>query len=105
MTRRKADDPAPAAGLGFEEPPKKREPEFDWNAVAARARRRPGQWYLVFRAGNYGYYSTILQDKISALKRHKGFEVRSANAKNPEGGPRTCDLFVRYVPEHDTTTD
>lgn len=92
----------PSTGMGFgPAPPEPRTPEFDWTAIAKKVMRKPGDWYLVFRQGNYGYYSTILQNKIAALKREHGFEVRSANSKRPTGQPRTCDMWVRYVPEQD----
>lgn len=94
----------PETGLGFDDPPPKREPRYDWEAIAKAARRRPGKWYAVFKQDRTTFNTAIKAGKITALRPDRGFETRTANNKI-RVSPRLCDLWVRYVPENDTTKE
>jgi hypothetical protein len=107
MTRRQAAEPEGEGletGLGFGSPPPGKRPlKYDWPAIAAKCKRRPGKWLLVFEQDKATYYSAIGQGNITALRPSSGFEIRSANTRR-NATPRVLDLWVRYVPEKDTTT-
>jgi hypothetical protein len=74
--------------------------KYDWVKIAARCKRRPGEWVSVFKQDKQTYVTTLHQSGIAALRREKGFEFRSANNRIKQY-PRVCDLWVRYVPEKD----
>lgn len=90
----------PSIGQGFGDPPP-RPVQYDWAAIAALLRTQPGEWYCVFKQDRSTVVTALRQDSIAALRSTKGFEVRSANNK-PNARPRTCDLWLRYVPSKDT---
>jgi hypothetical protein len=93
----------PRTGVGFVDPPEPPK-RYDWEAIAKRCRRQPGKWFLVFEQDRQTLATTLRQDGASALQRRKGFEVRTVN-NNINVRPRVCDLYVRYVPELDTTKE
>jgi hypothetical protein len=106
MTRRapRAVVDQPSEGVAFGTPPPKRQRKYDWAAIAKKCKRRPGQWFLVFEQDKTTYSATIRQGGIAALKPELGFEMRTANNKT-NVKPRVQDLWVRYVPENDTTKE
>lgn len=75
---------------------------YDWSAIADQLRARPEEWALVFTDDRNSLVTAIRLDGIAALRKSKGFQVRTRNNKRPEGLPRTCDLWMRYVPEFDS---
>jgi len=81
-------------------PPTRRGKRYDWNAIAAQLEQRPGEWAKVFDEDRTSLATAIRINGISALRPDKGFEVRTTN--NKRGAPRTCTMFLRYVPEKDT---
>lgn len=91
-------------GVGFKSPPEGRVRKYDWEAIAKRCRRKPGEWYLVFKQDKQTYATTIRNRNLKALRPEHGFEIRTAN-NNIKVTPRVCDLYVRYVPENDTTKE
>lgn len=90
-------------GVGFGIPPEPKRLKYDWVKIAKRCKRRPGDWLLVFEQDKETYATAIRQGGIAALTKDKGFELRTANNRQ-SARPRVCDLWVRYVPENDTTT-
>lgn len=80
-------------------PPPGRVQRYDWEAIARKLRRKPGEWGLIFKGDLTSLVVAIRHDDIKALRKNKGFEVRTEN--NKRGKPRTCDLWMRYVPEND----
>lgn len=82
-----------------EKPPPGRVQRYDWEAIAKKLRRKPGEWGLIFKGDLTSLVVAIRHDDIKALRKDKGFEVMTAN--NKRGKPRTCDLWLRYVPEND----
>lgn len=100
-------DESKTAAVKFKEPPPRREAPYDWAAIAKKLRRRAAQypgdpekwWALVYEDGPNSYAVAIRQAKITALRPTRGFEVKTTN--NKRTNPRTCDLYLRYVPEKD----
>jgi hypothetical protein len=84
--------------MRFVDPPPKAEPRYDWAGIAKKCRRKPNEWLKVFEQDRQSLFVAIRQGAISALTPEQGFEVTTRNNKRPEDGPRTCDLYVRYVP-------
>lgn len=89
-----------AAGIKFGTPPPRRQSPYDWTKIAESLRKNPTEWALVFEGDRTTLVTAIRNGGIAALRKEKGFEVRTAN--NTTGSPRTCDLWLRYVPENDT---
>jgi hypothetical protein len=87
------------AAVKFGTPPPQRQSPYDWDKIAAELRNKPGEWGLIFEGDKTSLVTAIRLNGIKALKAHKGFEVRTSN--NVKGSPRTCDLWLRYVPEKD----
>lgn len=94
----------------WEEPPPRRE-RYDWEAIAEQLRERPGEWARVFDNDLTSLATAIRLSGIAALRpvvspttgsargarQPWGYEVRTTN--NRRGSPRTCTLWLRYVPE------
>lgn len=87
-------------GIKFGEPPAKSH-NYEWDKIAKRLRRNPEKWLLVFEGDRLSLVTAIRLGSIRVLSPDKGFEVQTANNKRPEGGTRTCDLWLRYNPEKD----
>lgn len=87
--------------ITFEEPPDK--VRYDWDAIATQLRAKPGEWAKVFENDRTSLATAIRIRGVQALHPDKGFEVRTRNNKKFPT-PRTCTLYLRYVPEKDTTT-
>lgn len=85
-----------AAAIKFGTPPPAREVRYDWPAIADKLRARPEEWALIFTGDRTTLVTALRAGSIRALRPRAGFEVRTAN--NTRGTPRTCDLWMRYVP-------
>jgi hypothetical protein len=93
------------SGIKVAEPPPRRTHNYDWDQIADELRAEPGQWHLIFEGGKHSLVTAIRIDGIRALRKDKGFEVRTTNNIRPkQGSPdkRTCDLYLRYNPAADT---
>lgn len=88
------------AAVKFGSPPPRRKSPYDWDKIAKELRAEPGEWGLIFEGDRSSLVTAIRINGIKALKSSKGFETRTAN--NTRDYPRTCDLWMRYVPEKDT---
>jgi|SRR6478752_2268637 len=75
---------------------------YDWNKIAAKLKRRPGEWAKVFENDRTSVVNAIRQGGVVALHPDLGFEVRTRN--NVRAPVRKCDLYLRYVPEKDRGT-
>lgn len=87
----------------FTDAPPTRTKRYDWDGIAGKLRRKPGEWALIYEGDRATYATAIRNDDIKALRKGAGFEMRTA--KNTRDEPRTCDLYLRYVPEKDTTIE
>jgi hypothetical protein len=87
----------------FGTPPEPRVPRYDWEAIAQKLRDNPGEWACIFEGDKTSLVTAIRIRGIKPLLPEKGFEVRTTNNIKPEPGvaPRTCDLWLRYVPSKD----
>jgi hypothetical protein len=83
---------------GWEDPPA-RQTRYDWEDIAKRLKRRPNKWAKVFDRDRTSLAVALRSGSISALRPDKGYEVRTANGRRE--APRTCTLYMRYVPEKD----
>lgn len=83
------------SGLGWSEPPTERK-MYNWPKIAARLEARPNEWLLIFRQDRASVVHAIRRGAIAAVKPELGFEAETR--KNVRGTPRTCDLYMRYVP-------
>lgn len=82
------------------DPPPQRSRRYDWDKIAAKLRKRPGEWAKVFDDDKASIATAIRAGAIRVLTPSKGFEVRTANnVREPE---RRCSMWVRYNPEKDT---
>lgn len=86
--------------FGNPPPPRERAP-YDWQKIAAKLRKKPGEWALIFEADKTTYASAIRISGIQYLRPADGFEVRTTNNVRPAGEPRICDLWLRYNPDTD----
>lgn len=96
----------PKSAVVFEEPPKaQRASPYDWEAIAKKLRRKPGSWAKVFDRDRVTRVTAIRNQDVAALRRDKGFEVRTRNniRETDESGKevRYCTLYLRYVKEND----
>lgn len=83
----------------WEEPPTKSDRRYDWADIAGQLRENPRKWAKIFEGDRASLATAIRINGIKALSPRKGFEVRTTN--NVRGNPRTCDMYLRYVPEKD----
>ena len=74
---------------------------YDWEAIADVLKQNPGKWTLAFRQERYSLHIAIRQGKIVALRPELGF--RTVTRKNSRTKPRMADIYLAYMPEHDTT--
>lgn len=88
------------AEVTWEDPPSGRQ-RYDWNAIAEQLRQRPGEWAKIFDRDRSSLATAIRIRGIHALLPEKGFEIKTAN--NTRAKPRTCTLYLRYVPEKDVS--
>lgn len=88
-----------SVGEGWSDPPP-RPQRYDWGAIAARLKRKPGKWYKVFERDRASLVVALRQGSIKAMNPAEGFEFRTSNGTRSET-PRTCTLHARYVPEMD----
>lgn len=88
-------------------PPPKREQRYDWDAIAAKLRRQPGKWALIFENDLTSLATSFRLGGFKALPPDE-FEIRTSNgtrgvthaearARGVEPEPRRCDLYMRYV--------
>lgn len=89
----------PVSAVKWKNPPPQRAKRYDWEKIATRLRRKPGEWALVFSQDLSSIAGAIRQGNVRALTPSKGFEVRTAN--NVRETPRRCDLYLRYNPDKD----
>lgn len=83
------------AGEAWESPPSLGRP--DWSVVADELRSHPGEWLRVRSGSPVTWADAIKRGRVRALRPDLGFEVTTT--KNTRGYPRTCDLYVRFVPD------
>lgn len=89
----------------WEEPPPAQRGRYDWAAIAAQLRAKPGEWAKVFDRDLTSVVNAIRIGGIKDLPLNKGeggFEVTTTNNRREDpdfDGVRTCTLFLRYVPE------
>jgi len=116
MTRKAAKAAAPKVVGGAEmmagTPPESRPTRgrYDWDAIAEQLRSDPGQWYRIFEGDVTSLATAIRINGIKALRKDKGFRVKTTNNKRGVADaepptPRTCDLWLRYEPDLDLTTE
>lgn len=88
--------------LTWENPPARREQRYDWESIAKELKKKPNKWAKIFDNDRASLATTIRIQGLKALPFIKdgetgGFQVRTTN--NKRGEPRTCTMFLRYVPE------
>lgn len=71
-----------------------------WGDIARELRANPGEWACVGRSVPVSWASMIRSGDLAAIKPRFGFEVRTSNNSRATT-PRTCDLYLRYLPEKD----
>lgn len=84
-----------STGVGWKDPPPRS--NYHWDKIAAKLKRRPMTWYLVFKADFTHKVNAINEGKVPAVHPDLGFETRTANNKRET--PRTCDLYMRFNPD------
>ena len=78
-------------------PPERVRVITDWERVAKRLRRHPGEWFDIFTDGPTSTASAVKAGKMTAIRPVSDFEFRTSNNKRTT--PRTCDLHMRFVGE------
>lgn len=71
---------------------------YDWEKIAAKLKKRPMKWALIFEADRVSKVNAIREGRVPSLHPDLGFDVRTTN--NQRTAPRVCDLYLRYNPEH-----
>lgn len=86
--------------MKFDRPlPRRNNQRHDWAAVAERLRSHPGEWGVVQEVIKVSTVNALRQGSIRILAPELGFEVQTRhNVREPV---RTCELWMRYVPERD----
>lgn len=84
----------------WEDPPRSTRQSYDWASLAETLREHPYRWRKVFDEDRSSLVVAIRTGSIRALDPSKGFQTRTSNNKR-DAEPRTCTLFMRYVPEND----
>lgn len=87
-------DPPVVDKVEFSDPPP-RPTQYDWTAIAEQLRGAPNQWALIFERDRTSIVNAIRQGNVADIQPADGFEVRTANNVRH---PRTCSLYLRYVP-------
>lgn len=92
------------SGIKVADPPPRRSHNYDWGQIATELRARPNEWHLIFEGDRHSLVTALRLNGISALRKEKGFEIRTANNVRPKDPKerRTCDLYLRYNPANDT---
>lgn len=75
--------------------PAPRPTQYNWEAIAAQLREKPGEWALVFERDRTTVVNAIRQGNVAAVRPADGFEVRT---RNNTIHPRQCSLFMRWNP-------
>jgi hypothetical protein len=91
----------PSKEVVWKDPPPRSGPRYDWDAIAAKVRRKPMVWAQVFEHDKSTLPTAIRNGSIRALKPEKGFEVTTAD--NTRDYPRTCAMWLRYNPDKDVS--
>lgn len=88
----------PRSDITWEEPPS--QTSYDWEAIAAKAKRRPGKWALVDKGHPVplSKVSSIRQGTTRPLSPELGFEITQ---RNTDKDAKTCTLYVLYNPDKD----
>lgn len=89
-----------AAPVKWEAPPD-RPKQYPWAAIAAELRKHPGEWALIFEGDRSSVVIAIRQGAVGDVHPDLGFETSTRN--NKRGTPRTCDLYMRYNPDRETS--
>jgi len=84
------------ADVTWEDPPATRR-RYDWDAIAAKLRDKPGEWAKVFEYDRTSTVNAIRQGAITPLSPALGFEVRTRN--NVRHPIRMCSLYMRWNPQ------
>jgi hypothetical protein len=89
--------------IEFTQPPTsgRKTVRYDWDAITAKLRQRPGEWALLAKQGKESTANAMREGKTSGFHPANGFEVTVADT-NRDARPRTTDIYVRYNPEMDT---
>lgn len=88
----------PADGVAWGEPPEVPD-KPDWKRLAKLLRKNPGRWRLVYENGPNSWRTAVAMNKITAVRRDLGYEIRTTD--NKREAPRTCTLYMRYNPDFD----
>lgn len=72
--------------------------KIDWQAIATKAKSKPGQWLMLDEKVNIGYGGQIRKGKPSAFQPAGSFEAYIRDSSRADG---LGILFVRYIGEVD----
>lgn len=84
-----------------EDPPPPRTKRYDWKRIGRKMEKSPGKWFLIFEQDKTSIVSALHQG-IEGVRKEDGFVLQTSN--NTRGNPRTCTLYMRYLPKNDTRT-
>lgn len=94
------------SGITFEQPPTEERGKYDWAAIAADLRTRPGEWALIFDRDKTTFVNAFylgLKDlpigefEARTSNSDRGVPKAQAEATGEQFVPRTCSLWLRYV--------
>jgi hypothetical protein len=71
---------------------------YNWASIANQLRAEPMVWFNVFKDGRVAVSNAVKQGHVADVHPDLGFEVSTTN--NKRTSPRTCDMYLRYNPEH-----
>ena len=70
---------------------------YDWEKIADRLRRKPGEWALIFTQDRTSVVVAIRAGSVAPVHPALGFETTTR--ENRRNQPRTCDLYMRFNPD------
>lgn len=95
----------PSTGIGVTDVPDSKHGKYDWPAIAAAAKQVAPKWYQVFEEDSNGYVVSIRKASNTVVNESTGFRVVTRNNHPDARGKRVCALWIKYVPEQDTTNE
>jgi hypothetical protein len=99
------------SGIKFEDPPNQREQRYDWAAIAADLRKRPGKWAKIFDRDKTTYVSAFYQGlkdlpvtefEVRVSNTDRGITKADAENLGLAPVPRTCTMYLRYNPNKES---
>lgn len=74
---------------------------YDWLRISEQMRAAPMEWHCIYENDRTAVANAVRQGSVADVHPDLGFEALTIN--NRRTSPRTCDFYMRYNPEKETT--